>query len=313
MVLVQRYAFVGPKFTVDYGNDVPTQDDRYCNVFNDDGIQIDVFKYEETQEASGARFESFKEFLKSVLNHQIFEAVGAGKFGAGKFDVGPLINPTNEYLAMCDVQKILDGLMDEICAYNSTVEQHKASLLRAIVNARDNSVIINYELPHNQRFFERLCEAGEKIGFVVSKTLPQDIMTVYGKSRPDVSIYRDEGRFISGKAVTGAILSEQSYSVISGGAIELKNYEVHHKNIESPEVAQAVANMIKLAGFLCLKALKKGVIVEKITIFGLLVSHKSRYCIPLKYTSMCNSDVTTVMVGDEILLPKALDNLFHCI
>ena len=182
-----------------------------------------------------------------------------------------------------------------------------------MMSAQESSVTINYELPLNQRFFERLSEAGEKIGFVISKTLPQDSTTVFGKSQPDISIYRAGGGFITGTTVVGATLSEGSNAIVRGGSIELQKYCIHHKSLESTEATQALANMVRLAGFLTTKALEKGIVVEKVNILGLLASYTSRYCIPFKYTSECISGVTTMMKGDEILLPEALDNLFCCI
>lgn len=308
MVLVYRYAFLGPKFTIG-SNDVPTEVAAYNKVFCNDEIQIEVLKHKETQEASGTKWETFGLYSKNVLNAEIFQAADK----AAKFDVGPLTNPSNKYIAFCDVQKMLETLKIEICASNRTVEQQELSIFRAMMSAQESSITINYELPLNLRFFERLSEAGEKIGFVISKTLPQDSMTVFGKSQPDISIYRAGGDFIAGTTVVGATLSDGSNAIVKSGSIELKKYCIHHKSLESTEATQTLANMVRLAGFLTTKALEKGIVVEKVNILGLLASHISRYCIPFKYTSECISGVTTMMKGDEILLPEALDNLFCCI
>ena len=82
-------------------------------------------------------------------------------------------------------------------------------------------------------------------------------MTVFGKSQPDVSIYRSEGGYITGTTVAAATLSAGNNAIIRGGTIELKQYDVHHKNIESTEATQTVATMIRLAGFLSKKLWKR--------------------------------------------------------
>lgn len=119
-------------------------------------------------------------------------------------------------------------------------------------------------------------------GFVVTDKLPQDKVTLFGKSQPDVTIYRSQGGYVKENTIVSAsICTGDSWEVI-GATIELKKSAVHLKR-RSAEITQTCANMVRVAGFLTEKALAKGLVVEEITIFGLLVSHTSPHCIPLRY------------------------------
>ena len=84
----------------------------------------------------------------------------------------------------------------------------------------------------------------------------------------------------------------------------MKKSEVHLKS-RSTALAQSCANMIRVSGFLAEKALYKGCVVEEITILGLLVSHTSRFCVPLRYNTHINGE-TLILKGDEILFDEAI-------
>ena len=45
--------------------------------------------------------------------------------------------------------------------------------------------------------------------------------------------------------------------------------------------------------------------VDKITILGLLVSHASRFCIPLQYDTHVNGK-SSILKGDEMLFDEAI-------
>ena len=154
------------------------------------------------------------------------------------------------------------------------------NLTQMMLSIRNICFNLEYELPLNKRFMEQFKEMIEDRGFVVVDTLPQDNVTIFGKSQPDIIIYRSEGRYIKGTSVTGAAIS---ICEISGATLELKKNAVHLKS-RSPQLAQSCANMVRVSGYLTEKALQKGFIVEEINIFGLLVSHTSCYCVPLKHS-----------------------------
>ena len=85
---------------------------------------------------------------------------------------------------------------------------------------------------------------------------------------------------------------------MTGGTTELKTAEVHMRR-KSRDITQTCANMLKVAGYLTSRALAKGCLVEEISIFALLVSHKSPYCVPLKYHVHINKR-PSIELGDEV-------------
>ena len=112
---------------------------------------------------------------------------------------------------------------------------------------------------------------------------------------------------MKGKKAIGATIctgTEQAWE-ITGATLELKKNEVHLKS-RSTALAQSCANMIRVSGFLAEKALCKGRLVEEITILGLLVSHTSRFCVPLRYNTHVNGE-TSILKGDEILFDQAIE------
>lgn len=74
---------------------------------------------------------------------------------------------------------------------------------------------LDYELPLNKRFIAKFMKILEPKGFVVADSLSQDKNnTMFGKSQPDLTIYRSRGKYIKGKSVMGAsIYSDQKYEV----------------------------------------------------------------------------------------------------
>ena len=157
-------------------------------------------------------------------------------------------------------------------------------------------------------------EMMEGKGFVVAERLPHDNVTVFGKSQPDLTFYKGNGEYMKGKGVSGAIICTEAWEItgaiicteaweITGATIELKKSEVHVKS-RSTTFAQLCTNMIRVSGFLAEKALYKGCMLEKITILGLLVSHTSRFCVPLRYTHV--NGETLILKGDEMLFNQAI-------
>ena len=108
---------------------------------------------------------------------------------------------------------------------------------------------------------------------------------------------------MQGKTVSGAAICTEAWE-ITGATVEFKKKDVHLKT-KPAGLAQLCAYMIRVSGFLAEKALSKGRVVEEINILGLLVSHTSRFCIPLRYHT-CVDGETTILRGDEILFDKAI-------
>lgn len=291
-----KYEFQGPKFVKTYDSDTSTYNKVYC----DGDLQIYVFDHKTTEEASSANWEVFEQFCKSVSNTSIFD----DSLCSQKFDPGVLINSTNKFISVCDVQEIIETEFDTSANFQ---------LDRFMLHVEHRSFSINYELP---LFFDRLSHAVMRHGYVVDRTLPRDSVTMYGKSQPDISIYRTGGGYIKKTTIVGAaidICPLEGDVQVSGGTIEWKTVPVHQKRYRSQEVNQLMANMVRLGGFLASKAFEKGCLVDEINVYALLVSHTNPLCVPFRYRSKCSNNSTAIMKGDEVLLNDAIRSLFSSI
>ena len=69
--------------------------------------------------------------------------------------------------------------------------------------------------------------------------------------------------------------------------------------------------MVRVAGFLLKKALSKGKIIEKINIYGLLISHGNIFSVPLRYyVDLSTASTSTIfMKGEEIDHNEALTQI----
>ena len=66
---------------------------------------------------------------------------------------------------------------------------------------------LEYELPLNKRFVTKFKRMFEKEEFVVTDSLPQDNVKIFGKSQPHVVIYMSQGGYIKGRRVMGVTIS----------------------------------------------------------------------------------------------------------
>ena len=148
---------------------------------------------------------------------------------------------------------------------NPTPEKMKSEVIQMRLMIHSKAFNLNHEVPLNKRFIKEFSKVIETQGFVVAESLPQDKVTIFGKSQPDITIYKSKGEYIKGKRIIGASIctQDQGWEVI-GATVELKKSVIHLKS-RSPE--QACANMVRVAGFLTEKALRKGHIVEEVTIY----------------------------------------------
>ena len=293
LFLVVKYAFQGPKLVK--SDDVDTS--KYYEAYCDENLQIYVFNHETTEEASKARWEIFMGLCKSVSNVSIFDSSHSGECYP-EFH----IDPENKFIAISDLKEIWA----------------KFSSDQFMVHALHRSFSIDHELALNKLFCERLSRELVSHGFIVEKALPQENVTMFGKSQPDISIYRQGGGYIKqstilGGIVDGIIEQEDNVEIVNGGTIEMKMVPVHQKKRDSPEVRQLMANMIRLGGFLASKAFEKGHMIDEIKVYGLLVSHKNPFCLPLRYKTKCSTGSTTFMIGDEMEVSKAIKSLLACI
>lgn len=209
----------------------------------------------------------------------------------------------SQVVMLSDIIRVMEKCSSELCNDVYSSQEMQSTFDQVKLQICHQSFSLDYELPLNRWFINRFSELIQEKGFVVEKSLPQDNVTIYGKSQPDMTIYRQEGGYIRGTTIVGASLNvelKESWEVV-GASVDFKSND-------SQEVLQIAANMIRVAGFLTEKALRKGRIVEEVKIHGLLVSHKNPYCLPFRYHSCLNKS-TTICRGDETLLNNALGKL----
>ena len=109
---------------------------------------------------------------------------------------------------------------------------------------------LDYELPLNKRFIRKFKEMFQAEGFVITDSLPHDNVTIFGKSQPDVIVYRSDSNYINGRSVMSVTFSVGMVCEIAGATMEFKKSEVCHLKFKSPQLAQLCANMVRMSVFL---------------------------------------------------------------
>ena len=82
---------------------------------------------------------------------------------------------------------------------------------------RKRTFCLEYKLPLNKRFVDLFVEMLEPLD---TDSLPQDKVTIFGKSKPDVIVNRSKvGLIKDGSTVSGAVIMDDEYAKSK----ELKN------------------------------------------------------------------------------------------
>ena len=296
MLIVYRYAFNGVNVTC---TSKYKKDDM--KIFDDDTKKIYVYKQETTLEASGAEWRLFENYFKDVFNSEIFNLEKAAPEIP---ELKGLFVEEGQVVALSDIKQVFIQYSQKW--HDKTFKQLKSDLMLSISSKSFN---LKYELPFDKRFVGKLQCVIESKGFVVGQNIPQDSFTIFGKSQPDAIIYKANGEFLKDTAIIGAsICMQDQWWEVKGATLGLERAKVHLES-RSKEMTQCCVNMLRVAGFLMEKALGKGKVVEEIIVFGLLISHGSPYCIPLKYHAHCISGEVSIMKGDEMLFEKGLSTV----
>ena len=271
--------------------------EAFSLIYNGEEYKIFVLKHQKTSEASSAKPEIFKDLTILVDNDAIFKGTPL----PNKILLTELegIKADDAVVACAHLDHLVQSLdPDKLYSAN---EIH--SMLFEIKRKQFN---LDYELQRNKHFLNEISRIAAKEKIVVDKTLPHDDFSIYGKSQPDATMYRSNGGYCRGSTVTAAAITTTALFEVVGGTVEFKNEEVHNKSENSKPVLQAFANMVRVAGFLLKKALSKGKIIEKINIYGLLISHENIFSVPLRYYIDLSIKSTIFMKGEEIDRNEAL-------
>lgn len=124
------------------------------------------------------------------------------------------------------------------------------------------------------------------LGFTSQVTFPHNDYSLFGKSRPDFAFYKQIGNELTG----GMIIESDS---LYGSTLEFK------KDSSLLKLAQAFANMVRVANDLLLDALKRGKVINAIVVYGLVVYHDEKQCLPMRYICDFSKNYYIIEVGQE--------------
>ena len=114
-------------------------------------------------------------------------------------------------------------------------------------------------------------------------------------------LYKDDGGMIQCAVVEGQDVENEQHVGIVGGITEFKIDE----NLKTC-LAEIFADMVRVATSLAYyKALIRGQVVDRITVYGLLTNYKTRRAYPMKYDMDFTKDRNSILVGSEIDAVKA--------
>ena len=127
-----------------------------------------------------------------------------------------------QMVAFSDVKRILHS--KTWCEGDLTANKVEDELSHMVLSISTKCFNLEYELPLNKRFVKQLQSIMLTRGFIIEGSLPQ---TIFGKSQPDVTIYRTDGRYIREKTIVGAsVFKGEQWEVI--GATELCTVGIHN-------------------------------------------------------------------------------------
>ena len=169
---------------------------------------------------------------------------------------------------------------------------------------------INRELQRNDICYNNTKAPLSDLDFISKQTIEQSKYSFYGKSSIDLYFYNDS---ISGSVNSAVIKKLQDASETHGsetcgsdygimaGLAEFKaggNMRVHY--------SQIFADLIRVGSTLTINALRRGKIIDKIVVYGLLVNYKTQLGLLVKYYADLTANENIFFIGDEVNAVKGL-------
>ena len=160
---------------------------------------------------------------------------------------------------------------------------------------------INKEVQRNDICYQHLKESLDKLGFITKTTIEHCDICKFG------FFYKD-----CGATVNSAIIkklkeleladcdgTEYNHKGVVGGLAEFKmdNMKAYY--------AQIFADAVRVGSLLTHDALVRGIIVDKLVVFGLLTNYASKTSIVTKYYVDFVKDESIIYIGEEINTVKA--------
>ena len=191
----------------------------------------------------------FKEYFVAVKNEnfppktEVFPAIGKNNL---------IIGSKKSVVAYTDIEKIFEKYFAkwEDVDQPTSIGDMKMEIGHMMCSIQKFTFPLEYELPLNKRFVLQFKDIVESKGFVAD-SLPQDSVTIFGKSQPYLTIFRHKGEFIKGKSVMGVAISadQEAHWEVTGATLEFQKNVVHLKT-RSSSLAQSCANMVHISGYL---------------------------------------------------------------
>ena len=206
-----------------------------------------------------------------------------------------------------DVRKDLQELQSKQCL--KIVEKGISNVIKTLTDIEDYyKKQVSREMQRQDFSFHHVKGPLNDLGFIVKGSVEQCSICQYGKSLVDMYFYKDGGGIANCALVQGQpdeMESEQHESIV-GGVTEFKIDE----NLNTC-FAQIFADMVRVGTSLVYDALIRGVVVDKIIVYGLLVNYKTRLAYPMKYDVDFTKDKTVIFVGGEVDAVKAFMGIVH--
>ena len=211
------------------------------------------------------------------------------------------------------MREVLNNLKDKINAYllsaAANQQQNLLSIRSDIMNIFDNPVMninviaLNTELQLNVVVNSILLKELMKYGFKQCSFSRNDY-SVFGSSFPDFAFFKSRQPHVVAGVVKLPALEE---SEVIGDDVVYGTIEYKMSSSRN-HMFQCFANMIRVANDCVISSLESGILLETVTVYGLLSSHDTYLCEPMKY--FCDFTKPPVLtVGSTENFAK----LFYCI
>jgi len=204
-ILAYRYSFEGPcALRVMCSNDGSV---KGCEkVYDIDGLTIFMHQQTSTEEVSSTKPSTFEKYYVNVDNSKILRDREIDMVMVQQYR--DLVLCDNSVIACSDVTNILEHCLKDSASKKATytvgeLESTFATISRMV---QAKSFSLEHDLCLNLRLIEQFSKIAQPKGFIVDRSLPQDTATIYGKSQPDLTIYKSDGGYIRGNQIVGATI-----------------------------------------------------------------------------------------------------------
>ena len=206
-------------------------------------------------------------------------------------------------MATCEFESRMAQQMDPegLRAMLTSCHLQNLKLLEELANIECNYQIdITKEVQKNEICYKRTKAALNKLDIISKENIEHCEFSIFGKSLVDLYFYKDSGGIV--KSAVIKMLEDcddgaqgEDYGIVCG----LAEFKVQ-KGIFKAHYAQIFADMSRVGSMLAVSALKRGKIIDKIVVYGLLLDYKNTMGLVIKYCVNFNTDESVFFVGEEV-------------